>query len=62
MGWGAFLRDHNGTFVVCARERLNCFPALELAEALAVRRALAVTKDHGVHKVLLVTDCLSLIP
>jgi hypothetical protein len=58
---GCLLRDHNGTFILSARERLACFPAPELAEALAVRRALTVSKDHGVHKVLLISDCMSLI-
>jgi hypothetical protein len=60
MGWGAVLRDHNGAFILCARERLNCFPDPEMAEALVARRALLVAKDHG-QKVLLVSDCLSLI-
>jgi ribonuclease HI len=61
MGWGAVLRDHNGAFILCARERLNCFPDPEMAEALAARRAMMVAKDHGIRKVLLVSDCLSLI-
>jgi hypothetical protein len=61
MGWGAVLRDHNGNFIPCARERLNCFPAREMAEPLAARRALMVAKDHGIQKILLVSDCLSLI-
>jgi ribonuclease HI len=61
MGWGAVLRDHCGAFVLCVREGLEVFPTPELAEALAVRRALMVAKEHGVMKVALVSDCLSLI-
>jgi hypothetical protein len=60
-GWGAVLRNHSGAFVLCAREGLEVFPTPELAEALAVRRALMVAKDHGVKRVALVSDCLSLI-
>jgi hypothetical protein len=47
--------------VLCARERLDIFPRLELAEALAARRALMVAKEHGVAMVALVSDCLSMI-
>jgi hypothetical protein len=54
-------RDHDGRFVLCARERLDIFPRLELAEALAARRALMVAKEHGVARVALVSDCLSMI-
>jgi hypothetical protein len=31
------------------------------AEALAVRRALTISKEHGVSRAVLVSDCLSLI-
>jgi ribonuclease HI len=61
MGWGAVLRDHSGTFMLAAQERLACFPPPELAEALAVCRALTVSREHGVHRVLLISDCLSLV-
>ena len=61
MGWGAVLRDHNGGFIMCAREGLPGFPAPELAEAIAVRRALMLTKEHGVARVALISDCKSLI-
>ena len=58
---GAVLRDHDGSFILCAREGLEGFPSPELAEALAARRALMLALDHGVPKVELISDCLSLI-
>jgi hypothetical protein len=60
-GLGAILHDHNSQLILCARERLNYFPAPELAEALAVCHAQPVAKDRGVHKAVLILDCLSLI-
>jgi hypothetical protein len=54
-------RDHYGRFVLCARERLDIFPRPELAEALAARRAVMVAKEHGVARVAMVSDCLSMI-
>jgi ribonuclease HI len=61
MGWGAILRDHNGRFILCVREGLPGLPIPELAEAIAALCALMVTKDHGVARVELVSDCKSLI-
>jgi hypothetical protein len=61
MGWGAVLHHHNGAFVLCATEVLEVFPTPELVEALVVRRALMVARDHGVMRIDLVSDCLSLI-
>jgi ribonuclease HI len=61
MGWGAVFRNHDGAFVLSCSEGLNGFPAPELAEALAVRSALYMAKDRGFQKLVLVSDCLSLI-
>lgn len=58
---GAVLRDHNGDFILSLSEGVEGFPSPELAEALAVRRALTVAWSHGVTKVVPVSDCLSLI-
>jgi hypothetical protein len=35
-GWVAVLQDHDGRFVLCARDCLETIPTPELAEALAV--------------------------
>jgi ribonuclease HI len=61
MGVGAVLWDHDGSFVLSISEGLGVFPALEMAEAIAVRRALTVARDQNMPKVALVLDCLSLI-
>ena len=61
MGWGAVLRDHMGNFLLSCCEGLAEFLALELAEGLAIRRALIVSKDNGYMKLVLVSDCLSII-
>jgi hypothetical protein len=61
MGCGVVLRDHHGGFILSASEGLNCFPAPELAEALAARWALTLARNHGVKKAVLISDCLSLI-
>jgi ribonuclease HI len=61
MGWGAVLRDHDGNFLLSCSEGLAGFPPPEMAEAIAVRRALTVSKERGFTKIVLVSDCLSLI-
>jgi ribonuclease HI len=61
MGCGVVLRDHNGTFILSVSEGLEGMPQSEMAEALAVRRALTISKEHGVSRAVLISDCLSLI-
>ena len=61
MGWGAVLRDHDGKVILSCSESLDGCPSPELAESLAVRRALAVLRDRGFRKCTLESDCLSLI-
>jgi hypothetical protein len=61
MGWAAVFRDHCGAFILSCSEGLTGFPTPEMAEALAIRRALSVSKEHGFQKIILVSDCLSLI-
>jgi hypothetical protein len=48
-------------FVLCARDGLDIFSSPELTEALTARRVLMVAKEHGVARVALVSDCLSMI-
>ena len=61
MGWGAVVRDHSRRFIFSCHEGLNFFPAPELAEALAIRCALDITRDHDIRRVLLLLDCLSVV-
>jgi ribonuclease HI len=61
MGWGAVLRDHTGTFLFSCAEGLDGLPVPELAEAIAARSALTMARDKGFQKVIMVSDCLSLV-
>uniref|UniRef100_A0ACD5Y4F7 Uncharacterized protein n=1 Tax=Avena sativa TaxID=4498 RepID=A0ACD5Y4F7_AVESA len=61
MAMGAVLRDHNGSFILAASEPLVGFSTPELAEALALRRAMLIAREQRVHQVIFESDCLSLI-
>jgi hypothetical protein len=61
MGCGIVMRDHSGSFILSVSEGIQEFPAPELAEAIAVRRGLAVAKERGFDRPVLVSDCQTLI-
>ncbi|XP_071678387.1 uncharacterized protein [Lolium perenne] len=61
MGYGVVLRDHNGTIILYVSEGLGGMPQPEMAEALAVRWALTISKEPGVFRAVLTSYCLSLI-
>jgi hypothetical protein len=61
MAMGAVFRDHNGNCLLAASEPLMGFTSPELAEALALHRAVAVASEQGMNKVILASDCLSVI-
>ncbi|KAM0871325.1 hypothetical protein ACQ4PT_039455 [Festuca glaucescens] len=61
MGWGAVVRDHHGIMQFACHEGIAGVVSPELAEAMAVRRALVVTRDKGFRDVILASDCLSVI-
>jgi ribonuclease HI len=61
MGCGIVLRNHDGDFILSVSEGLAGLPSPEMAEALAARQALVISRDHGVTKAVLVSDCLSLV-
>jgi ribonuclease HI len=61
MGWGAVCRDHAGTLLFACNENIPGITSPELAEAIAARKALSITKDKGFRKIILLSDCLSLI-
>jgi hypothetical protein len=61
MGWGAVVRDHTGSILLACNEGVDGITAPELAEAIAVRQALSITRDKGFQKIILMSDCLSLI-
>ena len=61
MGMGMVIRDHSGSVKLTCSEGIAGIFDPELAEALAVRRALGITKHNGFSQVILVSDCLCLI-
>jgi ribonuclease HI len=61
MGVGVVIRDHSGNFLVACNKLLDQVIAPEIAEALAIRSAITLTRDEGLNKVLLVSDCQSVI-
>jgi ribonuclease HI len=61
MGVGVVIRNHIGECLAAHSELIPDVTAPELAEALAVRRALALTREEGYNKVMLATDCLSVV-
>jgi ribonuclease HI len=56
MGTGVVIRDHKGTCLVVCRERHD-----ELAEALAMHRAISLAKDVGFENIIISSDCLSVV-
>jgi hypothetical protein len=61
MGVGVVIRDHIGNCLVACNQFLNEVMAKEIAEALAVRCALILARDEGLNKVILVSDCISVV-
>jgi hypothetical protein len=58
---GAVFRDHNGDCLLAASEPLTAFTSPELAEAMALRRAVTIAADQGFDRITFGLDCLSLI-
>jgi ribonuclease HI len=61
MGIGVVIRDHNGVCLTACSELREEVTAPELAEALALSRAVSLAADEGFNKVMVVSDCLSLV-
>ena len=61
MAMGAVLRDNGGNCLAVASEPLVGFTSPELAEAMALRRAVEIAKERGHDRVIFASDCLSLI-
>jgi hypothetical protein len=58
---GAVFRDHLGQCIVAVSEPIPGFHDPEMAEALALRRAMQIASDRAFHNVIFVSDCLSLV-
>jgi ribonuclease HI len=61
MGLGVVIRNHIGRCVAACSELHEEVTAPEVAEALAMRRALSLAVEEGFSKIMVVSDCLSLI-
>jgi ribonuclease HI len=61
MGIGVVIRDHNGACPAACSELLEEVTSPEIAEALALRRALSLAGSEGFDKVIVASDCLSLV-
>jgi ribonuclease HI len=61
MGLGVVIRNHIGQYVAACRELHEEVTTPEVVEALALRRALSLAGDEGFSKIMVVSDCLSLV-
>ncbi|XP_031090962.1 uncharacterized protein LOC115995954 [Ipomoea triloba] len=58
-GFGAVIRDHLGTFVAAKSDTIGCVRDPLLAEAMAIKEALAWVKELGHNNLIIETDCLN---
>jgi hypothetical protein len=61
MGIGVVIRNHNGECSVACSELVMEVTTPEVAEALALHRALSLAETEGFDRVIVASDCLSLI-
>jgi ribonuclease HI len=61
MGAGVVIRNHRGECLVACSELLHAVTSLELAEDLAMRRALALASEEGFVQIMVASDCLSVV-
>lgn len=61
MGVGALIRDNTGKCLVACSEMISDVVLPELAEALAIRRALGLAKEEGLQHIVMASDCLTVI-
>jgi hypothetical protein len=59
MGIGVVIRDHMGQSLTACSERHEGIRTPEIA--IALRRAIILAKDEGVNKVVIQSDCLSVV-
>jgi hypothetical protein len=61
MGLGVAIRNHIGQCVAACSKLHEEVTTPKVAEALAMRRALSIAGEEGFSKIMVVSDCLSLI-
>ena len=60
---GFVVRDHRGDFIAagCQCQLIQRFDDPELAEAVAIRRAVSFPSEHNLQQVVMASDCFSVI-
>jgi hypothetical protein len=61
MGAGVVIRDNNGNCLAACNEKHHEVATPEIAEAVAMRRAIVFAKDEGFTDVILASNCQSLV-
>ena len=61
MGVGLVVRDHRGDFIAACCQLIQRFDDTELAEAIAIRRAVSFSSEQNLQQVVVGSDCLSVI-
>jgi ribonuclease HI len=61
MGVGVVIRDHKGNFLSACSQVLHVVTSSEIAEALTIRSAVSLTQEEGLDRIILLSDCLSVI-
>jgi hypothetical protein len=61
MGTGIVARNHVGSFVAACSTVTDDVILPELAEAMSIRQALSFAREEGFPKIILASDCLSVI-
>jgi ribonuclease HI len=61
MGLGVVIRDHSGQCLAACSETQDEVVTPEMAEALALRRAVLFAREEGFSRVIFSSDCLSLV-
>jgi hypothetical protein len=61
MGTSVVIRDHNDICVAACSERNDEVVTPEIAEVMAMRRAVSLAKDEGYDKIIINSDCLSVV-
>jgi ribonuclease HI len=61
MGVGVMIQNHRGDCLAACSELISEVTSPQLAKALAIRRALSFTREEGFEKIMIASDCLSVV-
>jgi ribonuclease HI len=60
-GWGAVIRDHLGSVLLAGHGTVRGGASPEVVEAFAMRQALEIVREGGFRKIVMASDCQSLL-